>query len=359
MKRFVCLLIVPFLTCCEEVSDEPNTTYEVVSPENPQPKGNRMFGISMSESRDGFEASYAKLKEAGTDMVELNIPWNAIEISEGNYTDPYGLLAATEFYGHEGLKVCFSIAVINTVSWEIPGYLSDVSPDSQGFISAFNNMIDWFMANIPDNVSIPGLSIGNEIDLVLTSDEDWSRYTVFYREAVDHLKKNYPEVQIGVKTTVMNGIFTELKSKVMAINEYSDVVMLNYYPQNDKFEVKSPESVHVDFQRIVDEFPSQKIWMTEIGYQSGSNYCKSSETRQAHFFHNMFTAWDNHKEEIEYILVDWLHDQSNETIEEWKGYYGDQPALVEYLSTLGVRNFDGTDKAAWLQILEETKVRGW
>jgi hypothetical protein len=118
---------------------------------------------------------------------------------------------------------------------------------------------------------------------------------------------------------------------VQLINNYSDVVMLNYYPQNHQFQVLDTSIVHAHFADIVTAFPTKDIWMTELGYQSGSNLCASSELKQAHFYHNMFQAWDTQKEHIKLVLINWLFDQSPQLIEEWKEYYGNDPALVEYL----------------------------
>ena len=73
----------------------------------------------------------------------------------------------------------------------------------------------------------------------------------------------------------------------------------------------------------------------------------------------MFKCWDDHREQSKFMLINWLHDQSPATIEEWKDYYGDDSGLVEYLSTLGLRNYDGTDKAAWKQVKEEANSRNW
>ncbi len=356
----IALFLLAAFYSCEEKTNQNTEPYIVIEPVHPHAKGDRLFGINLSESALGFDDSYAKLQEVGTDMVELNIPWNAIETAEGKYTDPYdNVIKATAAYGATGMKVSFSIALINTVQWEVPEYLKNTPPDHPDFITAFTRMIDWFMNEVPDNVDIPGISIGNEVDLVLESDTEWENYTSFYQAVVQHIHKNYPQIKVGVKTTVMNGLFGSERDMVLAINQYSDVIMLNYYPQNESFQVKPPESVHSDFTRIVSAFPTQEIWMTEVGYQSGDEYCESSETKQAHFFHQMFSAWDIYKNNIKYVLIDWLHDQSDATIAEWKDYYGHEPAMVEYLSTLGLRNYDGTDKPAWLQIKMEAEKRGW
>jgi len=349
-------VLLTLYACSKENPD--NDIYEIITPDAPLDKGDRLFGINISESKFGFEASFEKAKEVGIDVVELNIPWNVMESTEGNYSDPWdGVLSATSFYGNEQIRVMFTIALINTVSWEIPDYLDGIAPNSGKFITSFQHLIDWFIETVPENVVIAAISIGNEVDLVLESPTEWSTYTGFYEAATNYMKQNYPDIKVGVKTTVMGGVFGSEQNEIIAINEFSDVIMLNYYPQNEQFQVKNPETVHEDFDGIVSVFPETDIWITEIGYQSGKNYCKSSETKQAHFFHEMFTAWDTNKDHISFLLIDWLHDQSPEIIDEWKDYYGNDPAMVEFLSTLGLRHYDGTDKPAFKQVKEELKVR--
>ena len=84
------------------------------------------------------------------------------------------------------------------------------------------------------------------------------------------------------------------------------------------FEVMDPAVVHEHFNRIVDAFPDRTIWFMETGYPSGERYNRSSYGLQAAFYHEMFAAWDDHASDIQLIIVNWLHDQSPETIEGWK-----------------------------------------
>jgi len=153
-------------------------------------------------------------------------------------------------------------------------------------------MIDWFFDNIPDNVKIPYISIGNEVDLVLNGNLEWDQYISFYQQVASYIHTNYPEIPVGVKTTVMNGVYKNELSNLQAINQYSDIVMLNYYPQNDKFEILDPSSVITHFNDIVNYFPDKDIWLTEVGFQSGDNLCNSSKEKQVEFYHHLFTAWD-------------------------------------------------------------------
>jgi hypothetical protein len=331
----------------------------VVAPQDPQPRGNRLLGINVSESDRGFGPSFQVARQAGIQLVELNIPWNAIEPAERQYQDPWGVLAAIPFYGQNNVQVLFSLAVINTVESTAPEYLKGRAWDSPEMIGAFNSMIDWFLAKVPDNVTVPGLAIGNEIDLFLSS-EQWDRYARFFQATAEHVREKHPDLPVGVKTTVMAGALGRWADQVQAINRHTDVVMLNYYPQGAGFRVLAPDVVGEHFDKIARLFEGRTIWFTEVGYQSGSAYCGSSETKQARFYHHLFTAWDRHRDQIGLVLVNWLHDQSPEKIAEFTQYYGSSaPAFVEFLSTLGLRHYNHTDKAAWPQVVAEAKVRGW
>ncbi len=355
------LLLILSVACEEENNNnnENNETYEIINPSDPVPQGDRLLGVNISENKDGFESAFNVATEAGIQVQELNIPWTNIETSEGVYEDPYGWLTATSYYGNNNIKVGLSLAVINTVKWEVPDYLDEQHCDSSVFIDAFVEMADWAISQIPENVTLLYVSIGNEVDLVLETAREWNKYEAFYAAVSDSLRNKYPDLKIGVKNTIIGGLFTDEASEIQDINQYSDVIMLNYYPMDENFQVLEPDIAIDHFQDVVSYFPSKKIWLTELGYQSGSDYCNSNETKQAEFYHHFFTAWDNHKDKIEYVMVNWLHDQSTETINEWSDYYGDDPALLEYLSTLGLRNYNNTDKYAWKQFLEEANARGW
>ncbi|MFW5768630.1 MAG: hypothetical protein ACOCYA_01120 [Spirochaetota bacterium] len=364
MKKLCLLLsisifLIGFLRAESAPNSEHGTeAYTVIDPEAPLPRGDRTFGITVSESKHGFMSSFETARKAGIEVVEINLPWNYFETDQGEYHDPEGYLESLRFYTANGIQVTLSFALINTVAWEVPGYLEGVAPNDPEFLRAFEDVIDWIFSRTLPEVDIAAISIGNEVDLVLGGEEQWLRYREFYEAAADYIRTEYPGIRVGVKTTVMEGLFGAERDEIQSINRFSDVVMLNYYPQGEKCRVKEPAAVHEDFKRLVSLFPGREIWMTEVGYQSGA-YCNSSEKKQAEFFHHLFTAWDRHDDSIKLVQIDWLHDQSPETIKEWKGYYGSDPALVEFLSTLGLRNYDGSDKPAWLQVKREAKARGW
>lgn len=355
------LAMILLVGCSSEDTTSPPVEhpFEPVAPVNPQDKGDRLFGIAVSESSEGFASSFAVAQEAGIQVAELPLMWDEIETAEGVYQDPNGYLAATAFYGANNVQVVLSFAVINTVTSTVPSYLSGLDWDAPEMIAAFNNLSDWVMDQIPGGVEVVGISIGNEVNYVLQGDA-WTQYTTFYEATGDHFRTENPGIPVGVKTTVYGGVFGLTENAIKALNQHSDVIMLNYYQQDSAFYVLAPLTVHNNFTQLGNDFPGRDIWLTEVGFQSGSEHCGSSEAMQAAFFHELFTAWDLRRYQYKYLMVNWLHDQSSATIAEWQTYYGSSaPAFVEYLSTLGLRHHDGSDKDAWLQLLAETGARNW
>ena len=135
--------------------------------------------------------------------------------------------------------------------------------------------------------------------------------------------------------------------------------MLNYYPQDKQFQVLDLEEVESQLDRVL-ELVDGDIYLTEIGYQSGEEFCNSSEEKQAQFYHWVFQFWDENIDKVQFMQINWMHDISAETLNFYAGYYGSNAApFLEYLGTLGLKNHDESPKLAWRQILEDTRARGW
>jgi len=365
LKRMFSMLVVAsalvLFGCSGDSSspETPPTPYEPLSPVHPQPAGGRFLGVTISESTNGFLADFDVAKQVGNQVAELSLTWDAVEVAEGVYEDPNGVLEATAFYPPNGISIVLTFAVINTVARTTPDHLDQYDWNDPQLIAAFNNMADWVFAQLPAELVVLGVSVGNEVNFVL-ADEQWTPYGEFFQAAHAHLHGINDDLKVGVKTTVMDGLFGVQGNRIKALNQHTDVVMLNYYPQDHLYEVLPPSRVHNDFARISSDFQYDEVWITEVGYQSGAEHCNSNEDQQAAFFHELFTAWDTHKDFTRLLMIDWLHDASSAQVAEWEEYYGSSdPAFLEYLGTLGLRTHDGHDKNAWLQLKAEANPRGW
>jgi hypothetical protein len=357
------LSFLPVLTLllCIGCSDEQkiiNQQYEIQQPKNPLPKGNRKFNIAPSDGINGFASTFNAMQEVGVNLVEINLEWAYFEEQKGVYQDPLGLLQAVGFYGQNNIHIAISLATINTVKRTDPSYLNANHYDDEEYIDAFNKLIDWMMGEIPEEVTVDYISLGNEVDLVLNG-EDWTRFKSFMIAASDHIHQQYPDVKTGAKVTVTGGLLGSDTEHVLDLISVSDAAMLNYYPSDNYFKVLDIHEIQGQLDMVLSKV-DKEIYLTELGFQSGSEHCQSSEEKQARFYHYFFEWWDDHAGQVTFVQINWLHDISSTTLDEYEDYYGfSDKAFLEYLATLGIKNHDETPKLGWEQIKADAHARGW
>ena len=341
-----------------DTGQNPNNQYEILKSENPIPQGDRIIAIGVSEGRSGFLETFNQMQLAGVGSVELNLGWTYFETDQGVYQDPLGLLTAIQLYAENNIQLGLSLASINTVRTTHPTYLEGLPMNDPVYVAAFNDLMDWILERLPDNLQLSYISVGNEVDLFL-NEENWPAFQDFLDETKDHLNAIIPGVPIGAKVTVVEGLYGDDREEVLEVIRSSDVAMLNYYPMNNRFEVMDPDVVISDFDRIVSDV-SKPVFMTEIGYQSGNRFAMSSQEMQARFYHNMMNAWDTHQASIPLLQINWMHDKSQSELNDFQAFYGSMdPAFVEFLGTLGLRTYQEEDKLAYVQLLSDLEDRNW
>ncbi|MBW6519116.1 MAG: hypothetical protein K0A89_11530 [ANME-2 cluster archaeon] len=169
------------------------------------------------------------------------------------------------------------------------------------------------------------------------------------------MRSTRPGVNIATKI-MFEGI---LKSEARAMNEHSDVVSVTYYPLNRNFSVQDPAVVHRDLDAITSVYSNRTIYISEAGYPS-SPYLGSSQQKQSQFITEMFSAWDDHSEQVAFVNFIWLHDIPASEVIRYTGYYGfSSRGFSEYLGTLGLRTYEGKDKQAMITLKKEASERGW
>jgi hypothetical protein len=219
-------------------------------------------------------------------------------------------------------------------------------------------MLDYAFAKIPD-LDLVSLSIGNEIDASLGTDaQKWAAFTTFYAETSAHARTLRPNLVVGTKG-MFDGVTGDSADYFQEINQYSDAVFVTYYPLNSVFTVRDPNTVHEDFEKLVNLYPEKEIYLLELGYPS-SEVCDSTETKQAQFISETFQAWDTHAEQIKVINFAWLYEVSPDTVKGHEEYYGfENRGFAAYLGSIGFLNYDGSEKSAYGRLKAEADARGW
>jgi hypothetical protein len=309
-----------------------------------------ILAIDVNEASDNdYDAAFQLALSAGMQATSLSLQWDQIEVSPYGYQDPYSFLEISNiYYPAYGIPLDLMIGPIDTVANRMPEDLQDKPFNDPEVIMRYNNMIEFALSKIPD-VQLVSFSIGNEIDFYLDNDEKWDEYIEFFQQTRQHIKTLIPDVPIGSKASFDGYVNTDTL-KLEELNQFSDGVFVTYYPLESNYDVKDPSVVYDDFDTITSMFQERDIYFHEVGYPSSSKI-KSSESKQSEFIEHLFHAWEEHVPQIKYVNINWLYDISEETLEEYRQYYGSSnPGFLEYLATLGMRHHEGAAKTAFITL---------
>ncbi len=332
----------------------------------PLPKGARLLGVDVSNSLNAsYDQGFQAAKNAGMEFTSLALHWDSLE--NPNTTTPGGTVPgaycntgwafADGYYSAYNTKLALMVGPIDTNNKRMPADLSGLAFDHPSVISRYQQVADYVLAQFP-NTTLVCFSVGNEIDIYLNSDPLRAQYTNFYQAVATYLRAHHPGLQVGAKATFTGLTQTQVAS-LQTLNLSSDVVMATYYPMNNDFTVKAPTVVESDFATLVGLYPSKPIYFLEAGYQSATT-CASSESLQASFVQHLFNAWDQQLGHVSLIHYVWLHDRSVSDVDTFSTYYGSwDPRFREYLRTLGLRTYNGQDKAGLAVFKQQAAERGW
>ncbi len=336
------------------------------------PKGDRIFAwqVDMAQNNN-YDSAYAYAQTGCMESIHLFFTWSSIEVSNGNFDASYmaNTLDILDIYHPAyGNKAELQIATVNTVAKETPSDLLAVDFDNPIMINRFKGFLDTLFTHIP-NLELSALNIGNEADIYWGTDATkYSQYKMFLDSVIPYAKQLYfnlhgTDLKVGTTFTFDGLTSASTSALCQTVNDSLDITALTYYPLNPDFTMESPSIVSSDFANLVSIYSDtlQPIYFAECGYAS-SDSCNSSNTQQAQFFQNVFTAWDTYYDNIKYITIFKTTDWSQQEVNDFAIYYGiSDNIFLEYLRTLGVRTWDndGINKPAYETILCELNARGW
>ena len=290
--------------------------------------------------------------------VSLSQNWDDLETAPGVFRPRPNLLKiANRYYVGTGLILSLGINPIDTVNVRLPEDLRGRSWDDPEVIERYKRLLDFALMEV-SALELNSLTIGNEIDGVLKSPEEWTAYEKFFKATAEYARRFWPGLRVGTKG-MMAGLTGRFAAEFQRINRHADVVMVTYYPLNEDFSVEAPDTVHKAFAELTALYPEKPVYVMEIGYPSGAEL-GSSQVAQARFISEAFRMWDRYAGRIEYMEFTWMNDQSESQLDVWEEYYGlNQPHFREFLGTLGLRDENGRNKAGYERLLREAEARGW
>jgi len=323
---------------------------------------NNIIGVDVSTYPQNPTFNYDSCFALGADLgmggLGLFQNWTAIETT-ANVFNMTIFDIANYYYPLHNMPIDLTISPIHTNNLEVPSDLTTTTFDNPILINRFKILLDSIKVHIP-NVVLTSLVIGSEHDVYMGTDATkWAKYTTFYDSVSTYAKILWPGLKVATELT-FSGIIT-YNAFAQTLNTNSDYIGISYYPLNNNFTVKPVSTIPTDFSTLVGLYPSKQIIFYQYGYPSSSS-CNSSEVQQAQFITQTFTTWDTYASNVKKIDFTWLHDLDAAAVNFYGSYYGlTDPIFLEYLRTLGLRNWNGngTDKGAFKELQCQAKQRGY
>lgn len=334
----------------------------------PPVQGLRILGLDVKEIPSvTYAMAYDQAMTIGAREVSVSMNWSGLEPSVGSYDNTLPDIVET-FYPIQTGDLTLVLRPLDTPGPSLPAGLEGLAFDNPAVITAFENFLTNLHARLPTlNASgkLKYIHIGNEIDAYLSSDATrWAQWKTFFRAAKAKVRSLWG-AGVEVSSIVQFSVLNDISQKAFYLDLLPDLdsAVLTYYPLNADFTVRPVSTVATDFSLMINEILGKHILLQECGYPS-SPVNNSSESQQADFITAVFQSWDNHIDRISLIDLAWQHDVSSTTVDQWVIDFGmtgspDEAAFRAYLSTLGLGNYDSTEKAAMKRLREELQARKW
>ena len=306
------------------------------------------IGIAITESNaNDYDADVNQALRAGASITSLTLFWD--EAMQGStYAPEFDWPSiANSYYPSKNMGLVLSLPVIDTVADRRPDALRTLPFDDPRVINAFTAYTSEVLSRLEDT-NLVVISIGNEVDGVLTTARDWAAFANFFKAAKTAVQALRPGTPIGF-TTQWHAFQGPHRASALQANAAADAIFINYYPLDSGFRVLPPEGIATQLDRMITMAAGKPVFLTETGYPSGG--CGASEALQLQYFQELFSALETRKSKIPLTMLVWLHDRPAEKLAFYDEYYGiSNPCFSSYLSTLGLRSHTGQDKPAfaWL-----------
>lgn len=366
-KHLISIFFIFILSACSN-GDKNNSSVIYPLAEAIPAQGTRILGLDIKETPSvTYASAYEQAVNIGVREVSLSLNWKLLEPDIGNYDNTLAALIDS-FYPLQTADFTLVLRPLDTPGPSLPSGLSGQTYDDPDVINAFENFLSNLHAQMP-NLNTSGklkwIQVGNEIDAYLGSDAvKWLQWQVFFNAAKIKIKSLWGS-SVQVSSIIQFSTLTDNNKLPLYLNLLPDLdnASLTYYPLNADFTMRPPSTVANDFDFMVKTIPNKNILLQECGYPS-SPVNNSSETLQAEFISAVFKAWDKHSSRIHFIDLTWQYDVSANQVDQWVIDFSmtgntNENTFRGYLGTLGLNNYDSTEKLALQRLRDELLARKW
>jgi len=353
---------VLLLVGCSSGDNSTSTTSQ-----QPAQQGGRVLGLDVKEIPSvTYDMAYKQAMALGVREVSVSLDWVILEPTVGNYDNTLADIIDT-YYPLQTGDITLVLRPLDTPGPRLPSDLTG-DFDDPAVITAYENFLTNLhsrLSNLNASGKLKWIHVGNEIDANLGADSvKWAQWQIFF-VAVKAKIKSLWGAQVNVSTVVQFNALSDMVKRSLYLNLLPelDSAVLTYYPLNVDFTMRPPTTVAADFKLMVDTIAGKDILLQECGYPS-SLLNNSSESLQADFISAVFKAWDNHSDRIKLIDIAWQYDVSEAEVNQWVIDFGmsgqpNEDKFKQYLWTLGLSNFDSTEKPALQRLRDELQIRSW
>jgi len=335
--------------------------------QQPLSQGTRVLGIDVKEIPSvTYDSAYQQAMALGVREVSVALDWALLEPTLGNYDNALADIIES-YYPIQTGDLTLVLRPLDTPG---PSFPSDLAGnfDDPAVILAYENFLTNLhsrLANLNASGKLKWIHVGNEIDANLGTDAvKWAQWQTFF-VAIKAKIKSLWGAQIEVSSIVQFNVLNDVAKRALYLNLLADLdnAVLTYYPLNADFTMRPPTTVAADFEIMVNTITAKDILLQECGYPT-SALNNSSESLQADFISSVFKAWDNYSDRIKLIDIAWQYDVSETEVDQWVIDFGmsgqpNEDKFKQYLWTLGLGNYDSTEKLALQRLRDELQARSW
>lgn len=323
--------------------------------------GDGLVGLILTPPNNDFSfnslrATVVEAHDAGVQATHTYMTWGDVETQPGVYdwTFPDVLMDTMSL---EGMRLSLVIDFIHT---SVPGNPPE-DLVGRGFSDPeYRQRATVFAVDVAERYAdeLDYLELGNEVNIYLNvHPEDVQPYLEFLREAREAIHAVRPDLPVGT-VLAFHELINNGQLDMIDTVKFGDFLAYTYYPHTAGFRYDGDPGV---FAGVLDQMIERSGEMPFIVVENGwvtADSLGGSEERQADYIRVTFAALAERRGSFGWHLWFGFHDGEQSICEEGGLSFlppGTDPeslgdawgAFVDYLCTLGLKQYDGTPKLGW------------